>query len=81
MCGRVVGVNTFTTLNRETVAVARYSLHATMLMAFLDANNVSYRKDEAPCRPRTVPAQVAEAPAEDSPPAEEAAPAEGAGDE
>lgn len=69
LCGRVIGVNTFTVLDRETSAVARYSLSAKALVKFMADNGIAASISDTPC----VPTRIAAAP-ESQPPAPQAEP-------
>lgn len=61
LCGRVVGVNTYLVRNTETNAVARFALHVSELVRFLQANNVDLQVDGNACSPQpaTAPATPA----------------------
>ena len=63
LCGRVVGVNTFISRDPNTQAVARYSLHANELQAFLTEHGIDAEILEGPCRPQTVVSAAPAAPA------------------
>lgn len=82
LCGRAVGVNSFTSRNSETHATARFSLHSRSLRSFLEGHGVATTDDDSPCSPaatgRTarLPEQApAPAPAQNAP-AEPATPAQ-----
>ena len=81
-CGRVVGVNTFITANRQQVAHANYAQKADAVIAFLKQNGVDATVVTGPCNPAAPPAaaaaatpQAAPAPASPTAPAPAPAPA------
>ena len=52
-CGRVVGINTFITANRQQVAHANYAQKSDAAIAFLKQNGVALTVLEGPCTPGT----------------------------
>lgn len=50
-CGRVVGINTFITANRQQVAHANYAQKSDAAIAFLKQNGVGATVLEGPCTP------------------------------
>jgi len=50
-CGRVLGINTFITANREQVAHANYAQKSDGVVAFLRQNGVDVADLTAPCTP------------------------------
>lgn len=50
-CGRVVGINTFITANRQQVAHANYAQKSDAAIAFLKQNGVDATVLEGPCTP------------------------------
>ena len=57
-CGRVVGVNTFITANRQQVVHANYAQKADGVVAFLKENGVAVTELTAPCVPSAPPVVV-----------------------
>jgi S1-C subfamily serine protease len=75
-CGRVVGVNTFITADREQVAHNNYAQKSDAIIAFLEANGVHVQVVNDPCVPTAASASpAAPAPATGAPSAAPAAPA------
>ena len=60
LCGRVVGVNTFTVLDPETSARALYSIDSSELFEFMAQNGISATEDAATCTPRVASARPAD---------------------
>lgn len=52
LCGRVVGVNTFTVLDPETSARALYSIDSSELFDFMRQNGIEASEDASACVPR-----------------------------
>lgn len=48
-CGRVVGVNTFATMDKETIGRAYYAQSSSALVRFLNESKVSAQADMRPC--------------------------------
>lgn len=65
-CGRVVGINTFITANRQQVAHANYAQKSDAAIAFLKQNGVDATVLEGPCTPG-VPAPPSPTPASPTP--------------
>ncbi len=61
-CGRVLGINTFITANREQVVHANYAQKSDGVITFLRENNVTVTDVTAPCTPGA-PAPPAPTPA------------------
>ena len=55
LCGRVVGVNTFTTLDPETNARALYSITTAELLTFAQANGITLNTGAGACQPQVAP--------------------------
>jgi S1-C subfamily serine protease len=55
-CGRVLGINTFITANREQVVHANYAQKSDGIVAFLRQNGVEVADLTAPCTPGAPPA-------------------------
>lgn len=61
-CGRVVGVNTFVSAERQgTFRRLNYALHARELRRFLDGAGIAHRAVEGACEPRVAAPPVAQA--------------------
>ena len=60
-CGRVVGINTFIRVDRETGYRVDYALAAADLKAFLASSNITPVSDDTPCQPLAAPTPVAQA--------------------
>ncbi len=61
-CGRVLGINTFITMNREQVVHANYAQKSDGIVAFLRQNGAEVAELTGPCTPGTPPAAPAPAP-------------------
>lgn len=61
-CGRVLGINTFITANREQVAHANYAQKADGIVAFLRQNGAEVSDLSGPCTPGAPPPPAAPAP-------------------
>ena len=61
-CGRVLGINTFITANREQVAHANYAQKSDGIVAFLRQNGAEVSDLSGPCTPGTPPPPAAPAP-------------------
>jgi len=61
-CGRVLGINTFITANREQVVHANYAQKADGIVAFLQQNGADVANLTGPCAPGAPPAPAAPAP-------------------
>ena len=72
-CGRVIGINTFITANREQVVHANYAQKADGVVAFLRQNGADVADLTGACTPSAPPAAPPAAPP--TPPAAPAAPA------
>ena len=55
-CGRVLGINTFITANREQVVHANYAQKSDGVIAFLRQNGTDVADLSGPCAPNTAPA-------------------------
>ena len=66
-CGRVVGVNTFITANRQQVAHANYAQKTDTVLAFLKQNHVDATVLTGPCTPGSPPATSPVTPAPTTP--------------
>lgn len=77
-CGRVVGINTFITANRDQVAHANYAQKSEGAIAFLRQNGVNVADLTEPCNPaaRTPAVSVPVSPAASSAPAPAQPPAQ-----
>ncbi len=62
-CGRVLGINTFITMNREQVVHANYAQKSDGIVAFLRQNGAEVADLTGPCTPGTPPAAPVPAPA------------------
>jgi serine protease Do len=58
-CGRVLGINTFITMNREQVVHANYAQKSDGIVAFLRQNGAEVAELTGPCTPGTPPAAPA----------------------
>jgi hypothetical protein len=71
-CGRVIGINTFITANREQVVHANYAQKSDGVVAFIRQNGTNVADLTGPCIPAVLPTtQAAAVPA--TPPAAPAA--------
>ncbi len=61
-CGRVLGINTFITANREQVVHANYAQKSDGVVAFLRQNGVDVADLTGPCTPVAPPAEPPAAP-------------------
>ena len=77
-CGRVVGVNTFITANRQQVAHANYAQKADAVIAFLKQNGVDATVVTGPCNPVAPTTSAAATPAPSPAPAPASVPASSA---
>ena len=66
-CGRVLGINTFITANREQVAHANYAQKSDGIVAFLRQNGAEVADLSGPCTPGTPPPAAPAPPAPASP--------------
>jgi S1-C subfamily serine protease len=51
LCGRVVGVNTYGSVDAENALRLNFALHAEGLRKFLDDRHITYTKDDTACQP------------------------------
>lgn len=51
LCGRVVGVNTYGSVDAENALRLNFALHTEGLRKFLDDRHIVYTKDDAACQP------------------------------
>jgi hypothetical protein len=51
MCGRAVGVNTYGEVDHETALRLNFALRTEGLRRFLDAQRITYTRDDAACEP------------------------------
>jgi S1-C subfamily serine protease len=61
LCGRVVGVNTYGSVDQENALRLNFALRAEGLRKFLDDRRIAYSADDAACQPAAMPPAAAAA--------------------